>query len=75
MVQGKKKAVKASKKHPSLLQPSMDQMSFELIQNEQLKLSRNEADNIVSSINRALHKRASAMSESKGSGVRTPTIS
>ena len=34
----------------------MDQRSFELIQNEQPKLSRNQADNIVSSINRALHR-------------------
>ena len=34
----------------------MDQGSFEFIQNEQPKLSRNEADNIVSSVNRTLHR-------------------
>ena len=56
VVEGKKKASKASKKQLSPPQPSMDQRSFELIQNEQPKLNRNEADNIVSSINRAPHR-------------------
>ena len=56
VVQNKRKAVKDSKKQPPSPQPTMDQRSFELTQNGQPKLSRNEADNVVSSINRALHK-------------------
>ena len=56
VVKGKKKAAKASKKRPSTPLPAADQRSFELVQNEQPKLNCNEADSIVSSINRALHK-------------------
>ena len=51
-----KKATRAPKKKPPPPQSTMGQRSFEFIQNEQPKLNRNEADNIVSSVNRALHR-------------------
>ena len=45
--------MKAQKK---AIPPTMGQRSFELIHFEDFKLSRNEVENIMSSINRALHK-------------------
>ena len=56
MDQGNRKATRASKKQPSLPQPTIDQRSFELVRGEQKKLSSNEDENIVSQVNRALHK-------------------
>ena len=51
-----KKATKASKKKPSGPQPTVDQRSFELVHTKDIKLDQNEADNVVSAINRALHR-------------------
>ena len=50
-----KKATKASKK-PLGPQPTVDQRSFELVHAKDIKLDQNEADNVVSAINRALHR-------------------
>ena len=56
MVVQSKKATKASKKKPLGPQPTVDQRSFELVHAEDIKLDQNEADNVVSAINRALHR-------------------
>ena len=37
-------------------QPTVDQRSFELVHAKDIKLDQNEADNVVSAINRALHR-------------------
>ena len=60
VVQSKRKAAKATKKQPLPLQPTMDQRSFEFVHHEQTKLNRNEADNIASYVNRALHGKGSS---------------
>ena len=59
VVQSKRKAAKAAKKQPSPPQPTMDQRSFEFV-HEQTKLNRNEANNIASYVNRALHRKGSS---------------
>ena len=56
MVQNRRKAAKAPKKQPSQPLPTMDQRSFELVHDEHTKLSRNEVEDVMSLINRALHK-------------------
>ena len=60
VVQSKRKAAKATKKQLSPPQPTMDQRRFEFVHHEQTKLNRNEADNIASYVNRALHRKGSS---------------
>ena len=51
-----KRAAKAPKKKPSLPRPTMDQRSFELVYRRGIRLSHNKVANVMSAINRALHR-------------------
>ena len=56
VVQSKKATGARVSKKPSRPQPTVDQRSFELVHAKDIKLDQNEADNVVSAINRALHR-------------------
>ena len=55
MVAGPKRTSRAPKKQ-SPPQLTIDQRSFELVFESPTELSRNEADNVTSAINRAIHQ-------------------